>query len=84
MNIYTVVIDGESWNVVASTLLSAIRATIKEENSDRDANNYCRLDQEIKYHPLVIEIELKVANATEKEMEPYFEEVEENDSSPAA
>lgn len=79
MNIYNVDIDGEGWNVAASSLKSAVRKAINVEDADRKDYHYFKLDREIKEHSITIKVILLVENATGEMMDKYFDDDEAED-----
>ena len=73
MNLYTVVIDDESYDVMASGILSAIRKAINSDNLDRLENNWYNLDRECREHPVKVIVKLTTHNLTDEEKESVLE-----------
>lgn len=77
MNIYSVKIDDEVWDVTASGIMAAIRRAMNYENLDRKENDFFSLDREVREHSITIIVELVAEKVSDEELEEYFEVEEE-------
>jgi hypothetical protein len=74
MNLYTVVVAGETYDVPASGVLSALRKAINLDDLDRAENQWYSLDRELKEgNTLEFKVDLSLKNLSQEELEALAE-----------